>query len=91
MKTRELFLRTLELTDEREIRRSYDYFILIDQMDVGPFSCESYGIKVAERGGQAAVAPHVTCSIPRIDELSDLLLRNAVTPAGLKDVIQDWL
>ena len=88
---RELFLQTLELPDESGKQRSYDYAILIDEMDVGPFSCESYGIRVAERGGAEASAPHVTCSAARIDELSELLLRNKVTPTTFPDVLADWL
>ena len=88
---RELFLRTLELRDEQGVPRQYDYSILIGEMDVGRFSCESYGVKVAQRGGDAASVPNVTCSAQRIDELSDLLLRHGVTPATLADVVQDWL
>ncbi len=89
---RELFLQSLELEDEQGRLRSFDYYITIDEMDVGPYACEGYGIKIVEQGGgQAAVAPHVTCSIARIDELSELILRNGVTPLTLKDVISDWL
>ena len=88
---RELFLQTLTLPDESGRRRSYDYSILIDEMDVGPFSCESYGIRVTEWGGVEASAPHVTCSAARIDELSELLLKNGVTPTTFHDVLADWL
>ena len=88
---RELFLQTLTLPDESGQRRSYDYSILIGEMDVGPFSCESYGIRVAERGGAEASAPNVTCSAARIDELSELLLKNGVTPTTFYDVLNDWL
>ena len=88
---RELFLQTLTLPDESGKQRSYDYSILIGEMDVGPFSCESYGVRVAERGGAEASAPHVTCSAARIDELSELLLKNGVTPTTFHDVLADWL
>ncbi len=88
---RELFLKTLDLADETGAIRGYDYSILIDEMDVGPYSCESYGIQVAERGGARASVPHVTCSAARIDELSDLVVRNGVTPTTLNDVLSDWL
>lgn len=87
----ELFLQTLELTDQAGKQRRYDYSIVIDEMDVGPFACESYGVKVAEKGGEAVSIPNLTCSADRIDELSELLLRNGVTPATLEDVVQDWL
>lgn len=88
---RELFLQTLELPDQTGAVHSYDYSILIDEMDVGPYSCESYGVKIAQQGGDWASVPHVTCSAARIDELSDLLLRNGVTPTTLNDVLSDWL
>ena len=88
---RELFLQTLTLPDESGNQHSYDYTILIGEMDVGPFSCESYGIRVAERGGAEASAPNITCSAARIDELSELLLKNGVTPTTFYDVLNDWL
>lgn len=88
---RELFLQTLELPDESGVIHSYNYSILIDEMDVGLFSCESYGIRVSEQGGPEASVPHVTCSAARIDELSGLVVRNGVTPTTLKDVLSDWL
>lgn len=88
---RELFLRTLELTDQAGALHRYDYSILIGEMDVGSYACESYGVKVAEQGGETAQAPDVTCSASRIDELCELLLRNAVTPTALQDVLSDWL
>ena len=88
---RELFLQTLTLPDESGERHSYDYSILIDEMDVGTFSCESYGLRVAERGGAEASAPHVTTSAARIDELCELMLKNGVTPTTFRDVLNDWL
>ena len=88
---RELFIQTLTIPDESGKRHSYDYSILIGEMDVGPFFCESYGIRVAERGGTEAFAPNITCSAARIDELSELMLKNGVTPTTFHDVLNDWL
>lgn len=88
---RELFLKTLELEDEAGLSRRYDYSILIGEMDVGRFCCESYGVKVAQQGGPSASVANITCSPERIDELAGLLLQHAVTPACLEDVVQDWL
>lgn len=88
---RELFLQTLTLPDEFGAIHSYDYSILIDEMDVGAYSCESYGIRIAEQGGAEVSVSHVTCSAARIDEFSDLLLRNGVTPTTFHDVLSDWL
>lgn len=88
---RELFLETVELADQTGAIRRYDYSILIGEMDVGPYACESYGIRISEQGGGQASVPNITCSASRIDELSGLLVRNGVTPAALRDVVLDWL
>ena len=88
---RELFLETVELADQTGVMRRYDYSILIGEMDVGAYACESYGVKVAEQDGEQAMVENITCSASRIDELSGLLVRNGVTPAALHDVVSDWL
>ena len=88
---RELFLETVELADQTGEVRRFDYSILIGEMDVGAYACESYGIKVAEQGGEQACVENITCSASRIDELSGLLTRNGVTPTALYDVVSDWL
>ena len=74
-------------------RQRCDYYIIIDQMDTGGiFACESYGAAVtSRRTGERAVVPNITVSIPRIDELMDLLVRNQVSPTHLRDVVDDWL
>lgn len=89
---RNLFLKTLSLVDESGKTRCYDYHVIIDEMDVGPFRCESYGLQIRERGsGEACMVPHITTSISRIDELCELLLDGGVTPLTLEDVVSDWL
>ena len=88
---RELFLETVELADQNGAVRRFDYSILIGEMDVGPYACESYGVRVAEQGGEQAQVENITCSASRIDELSGLLVRNGVAPAALNDVVSDWL
>ena len=89
---RELLIDTRETEDLRGASRKYTYSILVDEMNVGAFSCESYGVKITEREtGHTAMVSHVTTSIPRIDELVELLIRNQVTPTSLRDVIDDWL
>lgn len=88
---RELFLDTVELADQAGRVRRFDYSILIGEMEVGAYACESYGVKVAEQGGEQALVENITCSASRIDELSTLLVHNGVTPATLRDVVSDWL
>lgn len=89
---RELFVERTVTADDRGNHRSYEYSILIDEMEIGRFSCESYGVKILERdtGGVAAVS-HLTVSAARADQLVRMLIRNTVTPTALSDVIQDWL
>ena len=88
---RELFVETVELADETGAVRRFDYFIVIGEMNVGAYACESYGVKVAEQGGEQALIENITCSASRIDELSGLLVGNGVAPAALHDVVSDWL
>lgn len=89
---RELLVAAQNISDENGTQREYTYSILIDEMSVGAFSCESYGVKIKDCAtGRVAVVSHVTASIPRIDELMELLIRNQVTPVGLRDVLEDWI
>lgn len=89
---RELLVCTKTAQAEEGQTHEYTYSILVDEMDVGPFACESYGVKITDAStGRLALVPHITTSIPRIDELMDLLTRNTVGPAGLRDVLADWL
>ena len=51
---------------------------------------ESYGI-LAESGGERAAVPNITVSQRRIQALAEVLMRGAVTPLTLRDVVDDWL
>lgn len=89
---RELAVAQKEALDERGAVHIYDYSILVGEMAVSPgFSCESYGVRVKEQGGESSEVPNITVSISRIDELMELLVRNVVAPCTLRDVIEDWL
>ncbi len=89
---RELFLGTRAVTDTSGAPRRYDYSILIDDEGGAPFFCENYGLRVAEQGsGEECRVPNITCSISRIDELSELVVKGGVTPVTLRDVVADWL
>lgn len=91
---RELFVTACMDTDTDGKKLEFDYYILIDQMEVkGGFACESYGIRISATGGQgeSITIPNITTSISRIDALMDLLTRNFVTPATAADVVADWL
>ena len=88
---KELLVEKLNLTDDSGRQRSYTYSVLIGEKNVGSFSCEDYGVKIAELNGESASIPDITVSAARIDELIGLLIRNTVTPTTLADVISDWL
>ena len=86
---RELFVERRTVRGEDGVSHCFDYYVVIGEMEVAEhFSCESYGVKVAEQGGDSAVIPNVTVSISRMMEL---LTRNTVGPAAVGDVVADWL
>ena len=85
-------MRELTIPLPRGAAERYDYAVVIDELDVGPFCCESYGVKVRERAtGYEAVVPHVTTSAARIDELMGRLVEHRVSPDNLRGVVEDWL
>ena len=89
---RELKLDLYSLYPDLKAEGTYDYSILVDQVEVGAFSCESYGVSVTSRvTGERAAVPNITVSVPRIDELVEKLVRNQVGPIHLRDVVDDWL
>ena len=89
---RELTVAKKQAWDETGREHTYDYAILVGEMPVSSgFSCESYGVGIREQGGEAEQVPDITISAGRINELMELLIRNAVTPCTLRDVVEDWL
>ncbi len=82
---------TRRLEDCMGRTREYAYYLLIGEMELGGLSCEDYGVKIQETGGEGASVPDITVSAARIDELITLLIRNTVTPVTLADVVDDWL
>lgn len=70
----------------------YEYTILVDQVDLGSFSCESYGAAVTTPAtGDRAQVANITVSPQRIEALMELLIRCQVGPTHLRDVVDDWL
>lgn len=89
---RELAVAQTQARDEDGNVHTYEYSILVGEMPVSSgFSCESYGVRVREPGGESGEVPNITVSISRIDELMELLVRNTVSPCTLRDVVDDWL
>ena len=80
------------MEDEQGRIRTYDYTVIVDELEMGAFSCESYGLKICERGSDACCAIcHITTSRSRLEELCELVLFCGVTPVTLTDVVADWL
>ena len=87
----ELRIADRQCRDQGGNLRRFHYFLTVDQEETPHFSCENYGVRIAEEeGGEASVAA-ITTSAARIDELITLLVDNRVGPGGLEDVIADWL
>ncbi len=88
----ELYIDTRTVEDEEGKQFKFDYYVLIGEIDTGPFFCESYGVKVSQCGRKNTCSvANITTSAARIDELVELLLTCKVTPGNLNDVIADWL
>ncbi len=89
---RELKLDICSLYPDLNADGPYDYSILVDELSIGSFACESYGACITFRSsGEQAAVPNITISISRIDALMELLIRNQVSPIHLRDVVDDWL
>ena len=53
---------------------------------------EHYGVRIEEQvSGSLTQVLDLTTQAKRIYDLLDKLVRNAVTPIGLRDVLEDWL
>ena len=87
----ELRIADRQCRDQGGNLRRFHYFLTVDQEETPHFSCENYGVRIAEEeGGEASVAA-ITTSAARIDELMTLLVDHRVGPVGLADIVADWL
>lgn len=87
----ELKIATRHCCDQAGACRRFHYFLTIEQEETPRFSCENYGVRITEELGDTSAIPAITTSAARIDELLTLLVDNQVGPAGLHDVVADWL
>lgn len=71
--------------------RQFCYYLTVEQIETDRLCCEDYGVRIAEDAGDSAAIPSITTSAQRIDELISLLVEHQVGPAGLADVVADWL
>ena len=66
---------------------SVAYHLLVEEVEgLG----ENYGVRL-EGFGRTAAVPGVTMDPNRALSLLEALRRGAVTPLGLRDVVEDWL
>lgn len=87
----EIKVATRQFRDQLGAARQFHYFLTVDQEETPHLLCENYGVRIAEESGDDAAIPGITTSAARIDELMTLLVDHCVGPAGLADVIADWL
>lgn len=87
----ELKIAARQCRDQRGATRRFHYFLTVDQEETQNFFCENYGVRIVDESGGEAAIPGITTSARRIDELMTLLVDNQVGPAGLADVVADWL
>ena len=87
----EMKIATCHCSDQKGNQRCFHYFLTVDQEETPRFFCENYGVRIAEEAGDDISIPGISASASRIDELMTLLVDNRVGPAGLADVVADWL
>lgn len=87
----EIKIATRACRDPEGAERTFTYYLTVDQEVTPRFACENYGVRIAEEAGPGVAIPAITTSAARIDELLTLLVDNRVGPAGLADVVADWL
>lgn len=87
----ELRVATRQCLDQQGKTRRFHYFLTIDPEETPTIFFENYGVRISEESGDTAALRSITTSAARIDELMTLLVDNRVGPAGLGDVVADWL
>ena len=87
----ELKIASQTCRDQTGEPRTFHYALTVDTVEADAFCCENYGVRVWEDQGEDETIPGITTSASRIDELMTLLVDNRVGPAGLRDVVEDWL
>lgn len=87
----ELKIAARQCSDDAGTLHRFHYFLTVEEARSPNLCLENYGVRIAEEGGGDCAVPGVTTSASRIDELMTLLVDNLVGPAGLRDVVDDWL
>lgn len=68
------------------------YALLVEDIEVDGFHCESYGILIVDQNSGAETAVrHITINATQALELLNMTARLAVSPSTLNDVVEDFL
>lgn len=86
----EMLTGTQNISDEQGTSHILHYLLVSRQIPAGKFFFEEYGVKIEDVGRDSTCIYPITHSRTRIDNLLSVLIRNAVTPATLPDVVEDW-
>ena len=90
-------MRTMEWKQQETAKESlptkqWHYALLVEDIEVDGFHCESYGIMVRDaETGVEAVVRHVTVNGSEALALLGKVAKLAVSPVTLRDVIEDVL
>ena len=87
----EIKIATRQCADQEGNPRRFHYFLTVDPEETSHLFCENYGVHIFEEQGDDVTIPGITTSATHIDELLTLLVDNQVGPAGLAEVVADWL
>lgn len=87
----DIYIASRAVLDDEGRKRLFLYYLTVDTIEAGSFCCENYGVCITEEGVRSTRVPALTTSAMRIDQLMTTLVDNTVGPAGLRDVIADWI
>ena len=87
----EMKIAARQCRDEAGTLHRFQYFLTVEEAQSPGLCLEHYGVRIAEENGASSAVNGVTTSASRIDELMTLLVDELVGPAGLHDVVADWL
>lgn len=77
---------------QQSVERRWRYGLLVEDIEVDGFHCESYGVAVTDSlTGESARCRHVTVSAMDALALLNTLAHGTVTPVSLAEVVEDWL
>ena len=79
------------LTDEQGRQHNFEYHCIISKAVYEETEVTEYGVRIIQNGGESICIPSITSDRVRFEELTNLLIRNGVTPVSLPDVLEDWL